>query len=321
MEKKWIYFMHLSNHMWDDGEYSKQIVWYPQFDEDLYQPANNIDYAVWDRIVERAGNRGYNTLLIDLGDAVQYKSHPEIAAEDALTRDELKALLNKARACGLTPIPKLNFSTAHHFWLKEYRRMVSSDIYRQVCVDLINEVCELFDYPELFHLGMDEEHSFHSLQYCDIAVMRGEKYFFEDFGIMFDACRKNGARPWVWADYYWNHPDVFLKNVPTDVVLSNWFYVRFKDYPQSDYHKRAIDGFKVFNDAGYDQIPTCSTYAAPSNPAETLKYMPTVISDEHLLGYCMAHWVKTETEEEFLLADAVDRLYFARKRLCPETLK
>ncbi len=321
MEKKWIYFLHLSKHMWDDGTCSKKLYWYPELDEHLYQPANNIDLGVWDRVVERAGKKGYNTLLIDLGDAVKYKSHPEIAATDALSTDELKELLNKARKAGLTPIPKLNFSTAHHLWLKEYRRMVSSDVYRKVCVDLINEVCELFDYPELFHLGMDEEHSFDCLQYCDIAVMRSEKCMFEDFNLFFDACRKNGARPWVWADYYWNHPDVFLKNMPKDVVLSNWFYVRFKDYPQSDYHARALDGFKVFDDAGYDQIPTCSTYSGSANPAETLKYMPTVLTDKQLLGYCMAHWVHSTPDNEFLLLDAVDRLYYARKKVCPETLK
>lgn len=69
----------------------------------------------------------------------------------------MKQKLDEIRAKGMVPIPKLNFSCCHHTWLKEYRRMVSTPIYYQVCADLIREVCELFDYPELFHLGMDEE--------------------------------------------------------------------------------------------------------------------------------------------------------------------
>ena len=317
--KKWIYFIQLSNHMWDDGN-GKKRYWYPELSHDTYTPENNVDMDVWDRVVKRAAECGYNTLLIDLGDAVIYDSHPEISAPDALTKDQLRKKLDEARALGLTPIPKLNFSTDHHCWLKQYRRMVSSDIYRQVCVDLINEVCELFDYPDLFHLGMDEEHSFDCIQWREIAIMRGEKLFFEDFNIMFDAVRKNGARPWVWADYYWNHPDVFLKNMPRDVVLSNWFYVRFKDYPVSDYHRRCLDGFEVFDQEGFDQIPTCSTYSCPQNPAETLYHIPKVTTDSHILGYTMAPWIYVHPENEHLLMHSVENLYFARKKVCPETL-
>jgi hypothetical protein len=199
--------------------------------------------------------------------------------------------------------------------------MVSSNIYRKVCVDLIDEVCELFDKPEYFHLGMDEEHSFDCIQWREIAIMRGPKLMFEDFGIMFDAVRKNGSRPWVWADYYWNHPDIFMENMPKDVVLSNWFYVRFKNYPQSDYHYRAMEGFSVFNEAGYDQIPTCSVCGSSANPGETLIHMPKVISDNQLVGYCMAPWIRISEENENLLMDSVERLWYARKKVCPETLK
>jgi hypothetical protein len=320
MEKKWFYFIQLSNHMWDDGN-GKQRFWYEEYDPSRYIPENDVDLEVWDRIVKRAAECGYTHLLIDLGDAVQYRSHPEIAAPDALTRDELKALLNKARSYGLTPIPKLNFSTDHHCWLKQYRRMVSSDIYREVAVDLINEVCELFDHPELFHLGMDEEHSFDCIQWREIAIMRGEKLMFEDFGIMFDAVRKNGARPWVWADYYWNHPDIFMRNMPKDVVLSNWFYGRFRDFPKNDYHYNLMQAFTVFNEAGFDQIPTCSTCGARVNSAETLIHMPKVISDDKLIGYCMAPWIRVRKDNEHLLMDSVERLWYARMQICPETLK
>lgn len=319
MEKKWIYFIHLSNHMWDDGNGQKRYL-YDDFYEQRYTPDNQVNYEVWDRIVVRAAERGYTHLLIDLGDAIQYKSHPEIAATDALTVDEFKELLKKAHTLGLKTIPKLNFSTDHHCWLKQYRRMVSSDIYRQVCVDLINEVCELFDGPELFHLGMDEEHSFDCIQWHEIAIMRGPKLMFEDFNMMFDAVRKNGARPWVWADYYWNHPDVFMENMPKDVVLSNWFYGRFQNFPETNYHHRVLEAYSDFDKAGFDQIPTCSTYSTNANPGETLIHMPKVISDEHLLGYCMAPWLLVKENNEFLLMNSVDCLYHARQKVCPESL-
>ncbi len=323
MDKKWVYFIQLSNHKnADDGEGERKMLklYFPEAYEDGYTPENNVDFAVWDRIVKRAAECKYNTLLIDLGDAIKYKSHPEISAPDALSHEELRELLNKARALGLTPIPKLNFSTIHHCWLKEYRRMVSSKIYRQVCVDLINEVCELFDKPELFHLGMDEEHSYDSAQWSELTVMRSPDLMFEDFGIMFDAVRKNGARPWVWADLYWNHPQAFLEKMPKDAVISNWFYVHFRDYPETDYHKQALDAYKALNDAGYDQIPTCSTWDCQTNPAETLLYIPTVVDNNLLLGYCNAPWLQVRQDNEHLLMDSVERLWYARKRFAPETL-
>lgn len=33
----------------------------------------------------------------------------------------------------------------------------TNDVDIEVCSDLINEVCEAFGYPELFHIGFDEE--------------------------------------------------------------------------------------------------------------------------------------------------------------------
>ena len=321
MDKKWIYFIQLSNHCDDENGPGPDIFWFRDYKDSSKDPNNNIDYELWDKIVKRAGECGYTHLLIDIGDAIQYKSHPEIAAPDALSIEDFKKLLDKARSCGLTPLPKLNFSTIHHHWLKEYRRMVSSDIYRKVCVDLINEVCDIFETPELFHLGMDEEQSFDCASWGEIAVMRSPKLLFEDFGLMFDAVRKKGSRPWVWADYFWNHPDIFLENMPKDVVLSNWFYGRFRDYPKTDYHYNTLNAYSAFEEAGYDQIPTCSTYDNPFNPGETLMHIPTVVSQTHLMGYCMAPWILIESENEHLLLDSVERFYFARKDICPETLK
>lgn len=323
MDKKWVYFIQLSNHKGqDEGAGNGRLrMNFPEADEDKYRPENNVDFDVWDRVVTRAAECGYNTLLIDLGDAIQYKSHPEISAPDALSHEEVRTLLDKARRLGLTPIPKLNFSTIHHGWLKEYRKMVSSQPYRQMTVDLINEVCEIFDKPELFHLGMDEEHSYDSAQWSELVVMRSPSLMFEDFGIMFDAVRKNGARPWVWSDLYWNHPEAFLEMMPKDVVQSNWFYSHLKSYPGIDWMNSAVKAYKELDDAGYDQIPTCSTYEVYTNPAETLIYIPTVVRDEHLLGYCNAPWRQVRKDNEHLLMDSVERLWYARKKFAPDSLK
>ena len=110
-------------------------------------------------------------VLVDLGDAIKYESHPEIAVNNAWSTTKLKEELKKMRGMGLEPIPKLNFAAGHDAWLKKYSRMVSTDIYYGVCKDLIEEVSDLFDKPRLFHLGMDEENA-DDQRYLQLAVIR-----------------------------------------------------------------------------------------------------------------------------------------------------
>jgi hypothetical protein len=311
----WSYLIHLGDNMWGDygPEYGGECI--------KTKPLKCEDKA-WTELTNYIKSKNCcNTILIDVGEGLQYETYPEISAPGAWSKEKLSDEISRLRGMGFKVYPKLNFSAVHHNWLKEYSRMVSSKIYRQMTVDLINEVCDLFDKPELFHLGMDEEHSYNCAQWSELTVMRSPALMLEDFNIMFDAVRKNGSRPWIWADLYWNHPDFFMENVDKDIVLSNWFYLHFMDFPESDYHKRVIEAFKIFDEAGYDQIPTCSTYANQTNPAETILFAPTVIRDEHLLGYCNAPWLQVRENNEHLLLDSVERLWYARKRFAPETLK
>ncbi len=316
-ELKWAYFIQLSNHMHDDGNGKPRYWYYDGYD---YQPENKIDFTLWDELIKMLHERHYNTLVIDVGDGVQYDSHPEISAVDAVSKEFLKQKLDEARALGITPIPKLNFSTEHHCWLKDYRRMVSSKIYRKVCVDLIDELCELFGHPELFHLGMDEETSYDSEQWREAVIMRGENLMFEDFGLMFDACRKNGARPWVWSDYFWINPEIFERRMPRDVVISNWFYGHFQDYPKTHFLYDAIRTFEELERMGFDQIPTCSTYSCSDNPKEIMIHCKKTVPENHLLGYLIAPWFDVNADNELLLKDGIIRFDKARKAVYPETL-
>ena len=163
----WAYLIHLSMHMWEDETSKGRGLYVPK----TYRETNDVDLRVWDSTVKYLGEHKYNTLLIDVGDAVKYERHPEISAPDAWDKDFFKKKLDEIRALGMTPIPKLNFSTGHDAWLKEYSRMVSSSIYYKVVEDLITETSELFGKPELFHLGMDEE-DFGNQQTYDYCVIR-----------------------------------------------------------------------------------------------------------------------------------------------------
>ena len=312
----WSYLIHLSTHMWGDGsEPSNQ--WYPSR---FYSENNNVDLAVWDEVVAWLGERKYNMLIIDLGDAVKYESHPEISAPDAWDKDFLKKKLDEIRALGIEPIPKLNFSCGHHTWLKQYNRMVSTPVYYQVCADLIKEVCELFGYPRLFHLGFDEEVPYQPG--LEKVMIRGEKLWWHDLFYMAAECEKYGARPWVWSDYYWDFPEVFKKNMPKSILQSNWYYYPLMDHPKDSRPYLRIHTYEYLDELGYDQVPTSSScHGAPQNNHQTVAYAKDKLTPELLKGFMVAPWYMTTPQTRFALLNDADRLYFAREALYPETLK
>ena len=84
---------------------------------------------IWNRTVDHAKKRAFNMVVMDLGEFVEYPSHPELAVKGSWSPDRMRAEVRRLRNMGLEPIPKLNFSATHDQWLKQYHRMVSTDLY------------------------------------------------------------------------------------------------------------------------------------------------------------------------------------------------
>jgi hypothetical protein len=194
----WGNLLHLSYNMWNDRECAENPLYWAARDTLLF------DRTLWDDLLVQMAEAGFNMVVIDLGDGVHWQSHPEIAVQGAWTTGELKAELDKMRALGLEPIPKLNFATAHDAWLKEYSRMVSTPVYYQVCADLIAEASVLFDTPRLFHLGMDEETAENQKLY-NMCIVRQHELYWHDFHFLVEQVEKAKVRPWIWSDYVWNN--------------------------------------------------------------------------------------------------------------------
>ena len=132
------------------------------------------DEGLWREVTGKMQGIGMNRVVIDVGEGIVLPSHPELAVKGSWTPDRMRAELKRLRGLGLEPIPKLNFSTAHDIWLKEYSRMISTPTYYKVCADVIRDVCEIFDRPALFHLGYDEETPGHQAQYEFLVVRQGD---------------------------------------------------------------------------------------------------------------------------------------------------
>lgn len=174
-EMLWAYLIHLGYNMWSDREAPEWGLSHVSA-----KPYLRCDPEIWKEAIDSLAQAGANMVVIDLGEGIRYKSHPELAVRGSWTRKKLRNELARMRDLGLEPIPKLNFSATHDVWLGPYARCVSTDTYYRVCADLIEEVIEVFDKPRLFHLGMDEETAQHQRGQSYV-VIRQYELWWHDF--------------------------------------------------------------------------------------------------------------------------------------------
>jgi len=303
----WGYLIHLSTNMWAEPG----TVWHTA----PWQDVLTTDDETWRKVIDFLPSQGINTLVIDVGDAIQYETHPEISIPGAWSKDKMKKELDYIRSLGITPLPKLNFSACHDAWMKEYSRMLSTSIYYQVCEDLIREVAEVFSYPEYFHLGMDEEWDQNKE---NMVIVRPRRIWWNDVNFFFGVCDKVGARPWVWSDPCWNTPDEYLKNMSKSVVQSNWYYKTIEKNADGIYEKKEIQTFAKLDEAGFDQVPACSAVYRFYNAEHMMKMGKEVIAPERMLGYLTCPWFMTEPEQYYSLINDAFRFGIAKSRVYPE---
>jgi len=318
----WGNLLHLSMNMWRDAELPDeyvetflkeygQINFHRQASENTdlrsfvksgltVKDTLSFDDDVWNEILEKMRTIGMNAVLIDLGDGVRYKSHPEIAVSDAWTVDRLKKEIKKIRAMGMEPLPKLNFSTAHDAWMKEYSRSVSTPRYYQVCSDLIREVIKIFDGSRLFHIGMDEE-TYNHQRYYEYAVVRHNELWWHDLMFYINEVEKHKVQAWMWSDYIWHRPEVFIRKMPRSVLQSNWYYGTA--FSESEFTAKGEtleemrvypESFKILSQHGYDQIPCGSNWQYAENFTKLAGFCANAIKEKKTLsGFLMAPWAAT----------------------------
>ena len=316
--------MHLGGNMWQKPgnakNYKKESIdW-------LYRDYLVTDDATWKAVTDFLPGCRINTLLIDMGEAVELKSHPELAVKGSWSQEKFKDELKRLRSIGLEPLPKFNFSACHNAWMKEMMYQVGTKQYYAFCKDIINEACELFDGPALFHIGMDEEDwSSQHINGHSIIVTKSPEKFAEDTQLLFDTCKQNGARPWMWAgvaalDYY-GGAERFAKAVPKDVVLSNYHYGSIHVDSDDMYASPSVKQYQTLELLGYDQIPCASTWSEPTCNLRTMNYAKKYMNDERLLGFLSAPWHLTIPDMLYgLLHDATCQK-LAIEKYYGETLK
>lgn len=256
---------------------------------------------LWNELLLRMVDAGFNAVVLDLGDGVRYNSHPEIAVHGAWDPERLADEAEHLRSLGLELVPKLNFSSGHDTWLGPvYSRSLSTPLYYEVCRDLIAEVIAL-TRPRLFHLGMDEE-IYIEQQEQNYIVIRQNDLFWNDLLFLCGEVEKGGARPWVWTDTMWeNGPEVFLRRMPRSVLQSVWYY-------GTDFNSPRATAYGELSDAGFDQVPTCSCFSHENNPELLVAHCRRVISPQHLCGFLQTSWYPTLSEYREIHLRAIEAL-------------
>lgn len=317
----WANLLHLSYNMWCDRKVARR----PEIDA---RPEMRYDVELGRNLFRRMAEAGMNMVVLDIGDAIQFQSHPEISVPGAWTHEQLRAELATMRGLGLEPIPKLNFSASHDTWMGEYARMVSTAKYYEVCRHLIEEVTALFDTPRFFHIGMDEEDAAHQKEY-EYVVIRQHDLWWRDLQFYVSEVERHGVRAWMWADYVWNHEEAFFKRMPKTVVQSNWYYGEqfCWDSPEWDDEldpegRRHVQAYLKLAEHGYDQIPTCSNWTVPpenshaaKNTERTVEFCRQHIAPQNLLGFMTAPWHPTLEAYRGPHEWAVDQVAAAKRGL------
>ena len=313
----WAELLHFGLNMWNDQPV-KEYKNFTPYELSLISVADHLrfDETVWRRVTGRMAEAGMNMLVIDVGEGIQLKSHPELAVKGSWTIDRFRAELDRLRKIGIEPIPKLNFSAAHDIWLKDYGRMLSTPEYYRVCEDVIAEVGEIFDRPRFFHLGYDEENWKCQRFNLYAAVRQGEQWW-HDFLKISGYAEKRGMRPWIWSDYSWEHEEEFMRRMPRSVVQSNWYYgLGFEGDTNErtrERTKRRCGMFGKLADAGFDTIPCGSNYDTDKNFGALVPFCDKVVAPERLKGFLMAPWFATVPYMEKKLLESVDQVGAAMK--------
>lgn len=321
----WGLLLHLSFNMWfDRPKPLGDIGGGPQPDFFWGEDRLRFDESLWRDVTQRMSDVGMNMVVIDLGDGVRYRTHPEIGVPGAWSVAKLQDEIARLRGLGLEPIPKLNFSTTHDLWLGPYARQVSSPAYYRGCSDLIAEVCELFGGPRLFHLGYDEE-TLANQRYSEYVVIRQHDLWWRDFQFFVGQVERAGARPWIWSDYGWHHEEAFFARMPRSVLQSNWHYdlvfseedVKGPADPKEPHGRQELyqrfDMFRKLEAHGYDQIPTGSNFRFSENFDGIVKSCLSVIRPDRLLGFLHTTWHPTQEAYRAVHLAAVDQVAAAMK--------
>ena len=216
LDKKWGILVHLGHNMW--GDIGKHFCTEVGFDMDM-----------WNEYVDHCAANGINIIVMDIGEGVQWESHPELSIKGSWSKELVKSEVLRLREKGIELVPKLNFSATHDAWLGIYERMVSTPEYYKVTKELIEEIYEMFLHPSVIHIGMDEENWKHATDDggSSMVVIRNSALQVHDTNYFIKCVEDLGAKCHMWHDPYCNVKEEDAERIKKSVIPEVWMYYSY----------------------------------------------------------------------------------------------
>lgn len=181
---------------------------------------------------------GYNTIIWELEDGIEWETVPEARQPDALTKDEFRDVLGHARNLGLENIPLLQ-TLGHGEYVLQHDRyrhlrahpddITQYDPLHPEVVPLLNawiqEYIELFGDVRYFHIGADEARQLGFVQQSDRNVdgLSVSQIFMRHVNSMSKPLIDQGITPIIWADMVLHHHQA-IDELSREVMLFDWMY-------------------------------------------------------------------------------------------------
>ncbi len=257
-------------------------------------------------LLKEFADMGYNAILWEIEDKVQWKCMPHCVHPDAFTRDELKEHVAFARSLGFEIIPLLQTMGHAEYVLRgekfaHLRELpdrvdcycVSKPEVRELLSAWIEEYLELFGDVKDFHLGGDEAYCFGKCPVCAEAVAgKGHLGFAMDhLSVLAGLLQQKGIRPNIWADMVLQHREEVSANLERlrKFRIWDWHYSRVRD--------EEFGSLDILNEFGLDAVP-CSAVSAWGDclwcplphRAENAAATARQAVKRGLSGYCTTSW-------------------------------
>ncbi len=189
--------------------------------------------------VSKLAHIGYDTILWEVENGIQWDTCPESNDSDALSKAEFKEILDHTKSLNLLSIPLLQSIGHAEYVLKNtaYHHLAENvETFRQYCPlnpevlrflhNWIYEYLDLFGHDiSYFHIGADEAYD---LGFCPKCSAKAQNeslsaLYIDHINAVIEPLVAKNITPIIWADMILNHNEVLWK-LDKRILLYDWIY-------------------------------------------------------------------------------------------------
>jgi hypothetical protein len=207
-----------------------------------FLPYHGLTFAALLERVHQLAHYRANALLLELESVFPFRRYADIATPFAFSREQLTALVEECRQCGVEIIPMVQclghaYNVLRHPAYAHLRESV--DTTQQYCPsnpaargfysELVDEVLDVLGPVQRFHVGGDETRRLGVCPTCRerIAAEGVAALYGRHVAEVCAALLRRGVRPIVWSDMMEHHPEA-ERFLPEGTIVMYWNYAPFE---------------------------------------------------------------------------------------------